>query len=132
MNLIYTILGTPLGWIIWAIYQVIHSYGWSLIIFTIILRLVQVPFAIKQQKSSARMGALQPKMAEINKGRRRIIRQKRQEELMKLQQEYGYNPMSGCLPMAIPFIILFGMIDVVYKPLTHRFTPIFRCNPASS
>ena len=118
MNLIYTILGTPLGWIIWAIYQVIHSYGWSLIIFTIILRLVQVPFAIKQQKSSARMGALQPKMAEINK-KYANNPQKRQEELMKLQQEYGYNPMSGCLPMAIPFIILFGMIDVVYKPLTH-------------
>lgn len=118
MNFIYEILGTPLGWIIWLIYQVIHNYGLAIIIFTLLLKLVLLPVAIKQQKSSAKMGALQPKMAEINKKYAKNP-QKRQEELMKLQQEFGYSPMKGCLPTLIQFAILFGIIDVVYKPLTH-------------
>lgn len=46
-------------------------------------------------------------------------KQKYQEELMKLYEQEGYNPMSGCLPMLIQFPILFGLIDVIYKPLTH-------------
>ena len=41
------------------------------------------------------------------------------EEMMKLYQEENYNPMSGCLPMAIQMPILFGLYDVIQRPLTH-------------
>lgn len=118
MNFIYELLGTPLGWIIWAIYQVISNYGVSLIIFTILLKLCMVPLSIKQQKSTAKMSAFQPLIQEINKKYAKNP-QKKNEELQKLYAEEGYSPMSGCLPMLLQFVVLFGILDVVYRPLTH-------------
>ena len=50
------ILGYPLGLIMRLLYNILHSYGWSLILFTLLVRLVLVPLSIKQQKSSAKMG----------------------------------------------------------------------------
>lgn len=44
---------------------------------------------------------------------------KQQEELMKLQEEYGYSPTAGCLPMVLNFVVIFGIIEVVYRPLTY-------------
>ncbi|MDE7228978.1 MAG: YidC/Oxa1 family membrane protein insertase [Oscillospiraceae bacterium] len=86
-------------------------------IFTLLVKLVLLPLSIKQQKSSARTAVFQPKVAEIQK-KYRNNPQKQQEELMKLQQ-MGYKPMAGCGTMLLSFLILFGVIDVVYKPLTH-------------
>ena len=112
------IFGTPLGWIMWLIYQVVHNYGIALIIFTVLTKAALFPLSIKQQKSSAKMAVFQPKMAEIQK-KYANNKQKQQEELMRLYEEHGYNPMSGCLPALIQFPILLGVIDVVYYPLTH-------------
>ncbi len=118
MSFIYEILGTPLGYIVWAIYQFIANYGIAIIIFTIILRLCLVPLAIKQQKSTAKMSAFQPLIQEINKKYAKNP-QKKNEELQKLYTEEGYSPMSGCLPTILQFVVLFGIIDVVYRPMTH-------------
>ena len=112
------IFGIPLGWIMWLIYKVVQNYGIALILFTVLTRVCLFPLSIKQQKSSAKMSVFQPKIAEIQK-KYANNQQKQQEELMKLYETHGYNPMSGCLPMLIQFPILFGIIDVVYYPLTH-------------
>jgi len=77
-----------------------------------------IPLTIKQQKNSVKMAALKPQMEEINakyKGNREKINQ----EMMALYQKEGYNPTAGCLPLLIQMPILFGLIDVVYRPLTH-------------
>lgn len=113
-----SILGYPLGWIMWALYQVIPNYAVALILFTLVTRLILLPFAIKQQKSTVKMISFKPKLDEIN-AKYANNKQKQQEEMLKLYQEEGYNPMSGCLPLLIQFPILFGLIDVIYKPLTH-------------
>lgn len=118
MAIISNLLGVPLGWIVWAIYQVVNNYGVAIIIFTVILRLLLFPISIKQQKSSIKMSAFQPMIQEINKKYAKNP-QKKNEELQKLYQEEGYNPMSGCLPTIIQFLVLFGILDVVYRPLTH-------------
>lgn len=112
------LLGTPLGWIMWLMYQVISNYGIILILFTILIKAALFPLSIKQQKSSAKMAVFQPKIAEIQK-KYANNKEKQQQEMMKLYEAHGYNPMSGCLPMLIQFPILFGIIDVVYNPLTH-------------
>lgn len=112
------IFGYPLGWIMWLLYTVIPNYGICLILFTVLVRALLFPLSIKQQKSSAKMSVFQPKMAEIQK-KYANNKQKQQEEMMKLYEEHGYNPMSGCLPLLIQFPILFGIIDVVYNPLKH-------------
>lgn len=111
-------LGGPLGWVMDLIYQVVQSYGWAIVLFTVLVRVVMLPFSIKQQKSTARMQAYQPMINEINK-KWANDKQKQQEELMRLQEEYGFSPTAGCLPMLLTMLVLFGVIDVVYKPLQH-------------
>ena len=112
------LFGYPLGWIMWLLYTVIPNYGICLILFTVMVRAILFPLSIKQQKSSAKMSVFQPKMAEIQK-KYANNKEKQQEEMMKLYQDHGYNPMSGCLPLLIQFPILIGIIDVVYNPLKH-------------
>lgn len=118
MQWLNVIFGYPLGWIMWLCYKVLPIYGIALILFTVITRAILVPFSIKQQKSMVKMQIFRPRMEEIQK-KYANNKEKMNEELMKLYQEEGYNPMSGCLPMLIQFPILFGLIDVIYKPMTH-------------
>lgn len=114
----FSFLGTPLGWIMKLIFSVIPNYGLVLIIFTILVRLVLFPLNVKQQKNSAKMALFNPKMQKLQKQYGKD-KQRYQEEMMKLYEEEGYNPMSSCLPMILQMIVLFGIIDVVYKPLKH-------------
>ena len=118
MNWLTNIIGVPLGWIMWLLYSVIQNYGIVLIVFTILVKALMFPLSVKQQKATAKMSVFQPKIQEIQKKYEKN-KEKQQEEMMKLYETHGYNPMSGCLPMLLPFIILFGLIDVIYRPLTH-------------
>ncbi len=118
MNFINELFGTPLGWVMWLLYKVIQNYGICLILFTVLIKAALFPLSIKQQKSSAKMAVFQPKMLEIQQ-KYANNKEKQQQELMKFYETHGYNPMSGCLPMFIQFPILFGIIDVVYRPLHH-------------
>ena len=61
------ILGIPLGWVMKFLYNILNSYGWALLVFTILTKLLMIPLSIKQQKSSAKMAAFQPEMREIQK-----------------------------------------------------------------
>lgn len=111
-------LGTPLGFIMKILYDLISNYGLSLVIFTLIIRLALFPLNVRQQKSSAKMALFQPKLQKLQKqyGKNKA---RYQEEMMKLYEEEGYNPMASCLPMLIQMLVLFGIIDVVYYPLKH-------------
>lgn len=118
MQWIYSIIGTPLGWIMWLCYKITSNYGIALLLFTLIVRGALLPFAFKQQKSSAKMMAIKPQMDELQK-KYANNREKQTEEMQKLYQKEGYNPLSGCLPMLIQMPILFGLIDVIYRPMKH-------------
>ena len=111
-------LGTPLGYVLQWMYDLFGSYGWALIVFTIVVRLCSFPLQIGQQKNTARMAAYKPMIDEIQKKYAKD-REKQNEELMRLQQEYGYNPTAGCLPMFVNFFVMFGVIEAVYYPLQH-------------
>lgn len=118
MGVISQIIGYPLGWIMWLIYQVCHNYAFSIIIFTLITKIIMFPLSVKTQKSTAAMQALQPKLEKLKKqyGKNQ---EKYNEETMKLYTEEGINPMASCWPMFIQFPILYGIFDVVYRPITH-------------
>ena len=118
MEWLYTIIGYPLGWIMWLAYKVIPNFGLALILFTLIIRVLMIPLSIKQQKSTVRMKMIQPKMAEIQK-KYANNREKMNQEMMDLYARENYSPTAGCLPMVIQLPILFGLIDVIYKPMTH-------------
>lgn len=118
MNFITKLFGYPLGIIMWVIYSIIPNYGIALFVFTIITRLALFPVSLNQQKSSARMQMLQPEIKKIQE-KYSGDNQRMNEEIQKLYDKEGYNPTSGCLPMILQFAILFGLIDVIYRPLTH-------------
>lgn len=101
----------------WACYLLVKNFGVAIILFTIIIRLITLPLNIKQQKDMARSSVFAPKVKEIQTKYKKD-QQKMQEELAKLQKQ-GYNPTGGCLPTVITMLILFGVIDVVYRPMTH-------------
>ena len=118
MNPLY-ILGWPLGYVMEWIYKLIPNYGWDIILFTLLITLVKIPLQLNQQKSMTRMSAYQPLVADIQK-KYRDKPDKQQEELMKLQEQ-GYKPTAGCMPMLVNFLVMFGVIEVVYRPLQRIF-----------
>ncbi|MGN1089389.1 MAG: YidC/Oxa1 family membrane protein insertase, partial [Huintestinicola sp.] len=118
MNFISHLIGIPLGYIMWAIFSVIKNYSIAIAVFTVLIRLVLVPISVKQQKSTASMAAIQPKLDKIKKQYANNPN-KVQEEQMKLYTEENINPMASCMPMIFQLIFLYGVFDVVYRPLTH-------------
>ncbi len=118
IQFLYSLIGTPLGYVLYFIYQLgIKNVGLAIILFTFIVKLAMLPLSIKQQKNSAKSAIFAPKVREIQQ-KYKNNQEKQQQELTKLQQQ-GYNPMSGCGSMLLTFLLLFGVLDVVYRPLTH-------------
>ena len=112
------IIGMPLGYIMYWCFLLVKDYGVALILFTLLTKLLLLPLAVKQQKNTAHMAAFSPKLEKLKK-KHGTNKEKYNEEMMKLYSEEGVNPMASCLPLLIQMPILFGLIDVVYRPLTH-------------
>ncbi len=91
--------------------------GIAILIFTLVIKLAMLPIYIKQQKNTAKSAIFAPKVREIQQ-KYKNNQQKQQEELQKLQQQ-GYNPMGGCGSMILTMLLLFGVLDVVYRPMAH-------------
>ena len=119
MNFFY-ILSGPLGYVMEWIYKLLPSYGWDIIIFTLLINIVKIPLQLSQQKSMAKMSAFQPMLQEIQT-KYKDKPEKQQEELMKLQQDFGYKPTAGCMPMLLTMLVLFGFLGVVYYPVHYIF-----------
>ena len=119
MNFFY-ILSGPLGYVMEWIYKLLPSYGWDIIIFTLLINIVKIPLQLSQQKSMAKMSAFQPMLLDIQ-NKYKDKPEKQQEEMLKLQQDFGYNPTAGCIPMLLNFLVMFGVIGVVYNPLQRIF-----------
>lgn len=117
-----SLIATPLGYILYFCYIIVKNYGIALILFTLVTKLILFPLSVKQQKNSAKMAKFQPKMEQLKK-KYGNNQEKLNEEMMKLYSEENYNPMGSCLPLIITMVVLFGLIDVVYKPLTHVIKP---------
>ncbi len=114
------IITQPMGQLLDYIYNnlAFKSYGIAIIIFTIIIRVILLPLMVKQYHSMSRIQELNPKIQEIQK-RYKNDKEKLNQELMKIYQENNVNPASGCLPLLIQLPILFGLWQVISKPLTY-------------
>lgn len=100
-----------LKWCLESIQKLVKNWGLSIIILTILLKLLMFPLSKKQSMGTLKMQALQPKMQVIQE-KYKGDQQKLQAETAKLYSEAGYNPMSGCLPMVFQFLILFAMYNL--------------------
>ena len=111
-------IGNFLGIILSFIVNIVNDYAWSIIIFTILVRLCLLPLMVKQIKSTKAMQDIQPKMKEIQE-KYKNKPEKQQEELMKIYQEAKINPLAGCLPLLIQMPILIGLFRVLQDPVAH-------------
>src|ERR1051326_8356713 len=104
-----------IGWLLARIYDVIPNYGLSIIALTVLTRVVLLPLGIKQIRSMQNMQAIQPKVKQIQQ-KYKGNRQKQNEEVMKVYQEAGVNPLSGCGPMPLQRPILVPFYSVLRSP----------------
>ena len=95
--------------LLYQLAQLVGDWGLAICIVTVIIRLLLFPVQQKQLKSTFGMQELQPKIKALQE-KYADDQQRLSEEMMKLYQEVGFNPLAGCLPMLIQmpiFIILF-------------------------
>lgn len=118
MNGLINLIAAPLGLLMKWIYHLVNNYGIAIILFTFITKLILFPISYKQQKSSARMQLLNPKIKKLQE-RYKDKPEKLQMEQMQLYQDENINPYSSCLTAFIPLILLWGVLAVVYKPMTY-------------
>ena len=104
-----------LGWLVSQIYELIPNYGVTIILLTVLIRVVLLPLGIKQVRSMQHMQIIQPKVKQIQQ-KYKQNKQKQQEETMKLYKEFGVNPFSGCWPVLLQFPILIAMYSVLRYP----------------
>ena len=103
----------------WLNDNLIHNYGWSIVVITVVINVLLLPLRLTSMKSQKKMQALQPQIAAINaKYKGLSLRDPRKaqqnQEVMELYKSAGANPMSGCLPMFVQLPILYAF----YKVLT--------------
>ncbi len=99
------------------------KYVFGLFLFAIVVEIIMLPFGIKQQKNSIKQAQMRPKeMAIRNKYKGRTdqaTQQKMAQEIQKMYQEEGFNPMGGCLPLLIQLPIILALYQIVIDPLRY-------------
>lgn len=108
-----------LGALIRLIYDIVgQNYGLSIIIFTILTKIILFPITYKQSKAMDEMNKVAPLEKEIRE-KYKGNKEKMSEELMELYSKHKINPMGGCLPLLIQIPIIFAMFYIVRQPLTY-------------
>lgn len=116
---IFNFIGSLLGYVLYFCFMIVRNYAWAIVLFTIIVKAVLFPTAIKQQRSMAKNARMAAKQRELQE-KYGNDKMKLNEEMQKLYQKEGTSPTSGCLTtMALPMILLFGIYYSVINPLTN-------------
>ncbi len=118
MDVINTIIGIPLGYIMWLCYELVKNYGVAILLFALLTKALMFPLNIWVQKNSIKMVKLQPRINEIAAscvGSRDTVAEKQ----LALYKQENYKPLAGTIPLLIQIPIILGLIAVVYNPLQH-------------
>ena len=91
-----------------AMHGFINNYALTIILFTIVIKLVVMPLNLKSRRSTMRMSSVQPKMAELQE-KYKDDQEKLNQKMQELYRKEGVSPLGGCLPMIISMVILFAM-----------------------
>jgi len=119
LEFINTVLGTPLGYIVFLAYRLTENYGLAILIFAVIVRLaVLFPINIIAHKNSIRLLSLQPGLSII---KRRYAGDKEQlnEAQYNLFKEERYSPFVGLIPLFAQLFLIIGIMQVVLNPMRH-------------
>lgn len=118
MNFISNLLGWLFGWPMWGIYHVVHHYGISIIVFTILMKSLLSLFQIHAIKNRGIDRYVKQRVSEIKK---EYVHdgKKMEEEILKVYTEHKTSPLSRIIPLFIQIPMLYGLLNVFYNPLKH-------------
>jgi len=116
------ILAKPLLYLLRFFNNFIHNYGVSIIILTIIVKILFWPLTHKSYKSMKEMQKLQPRMAKIRE-KYKDNKEQLNKEMMGLYKTYKVNPMGGCLPMIIQIPVFFALFRILGSAIELRHAP---------
>jgi YidC/Oxa1 family membrane protein insertase len=103
---LHAILAVPFG------YNSGWSWALSIIVLVVLMRLILVPLFVKQMHSQRKMASLAPQVAALRK-KYKNDKQTMNQEVMKLYQENGANPLAGCLPLVVQLPVFFALFSVL-------------------
>lgn len=122
MDKISNILAVPFGWVLGFLYDCGIGYIISMVILTLIVRIILLPSSVKQQKNSAKQLRLQPKVNKIRAkyaGGDREAQMKISQETQELYKKEGFSATaSGCLPLLLQFPVMMGLYGAIYAPIS--------------
>jgi YidC/Oxa1 family membrane protein insertase len=113
-----TLVVQPISWLLRTLYDLTSSYGLAIILFTLLMKFVFLPFSMKSKKSAIAVQRFTPKLKELE-AKYKNDKEKYNQELQKLYQKEKVNPLSGCLWSLLPFPVMIALYDVVRRPLTN-------------
>jgi YidC/Oxa1 family membrane protein insertase len=111
----FNIFSSAMLFLLDGIKGLLGSYGWSIIVVTVLIRVVLWPVNSAQTRSMKKMQALQPKFKAVQE-RYKENPQQLQQEMMKLYAEHKFNPLAGCLPMLVQLPIFIGLYSALSSP----------------
>jgi len=120
MEILESIIGYPLGFVMNLCYKIFSDYGIAIIVFTLITKFILLPLSVWVQKNSIKMVQMQPAINRIKSkffGDADTIA----DEESKLYKEYKYNPLASIIPLAIQILLLMGVVAVIYNPFEYLF-----------
>ncbi len=116
-------LAHVITWAVLAMHRILAvGYGWILILFGVLVRLLLWPLNAKAMRSQLKNMELQPRIKEIQE-KYKNEPEKLQKEMLRLYKEEGFNPLGGCLPMLIPFPVLITLYYVFQATIEFRGVP---------
>jgi membrane protein insertase, YidC/Oxa1 family, C-terminal domain len=118
MSAIFSIFAVPFGHVMRYIYQFVGSYGLSIILFSLLAKLLMMPVSLKQKRSMMKTQAIQPKIQALQKQYGKD-QQRLNQELQDLYAREDVSPMGGCGTALITMPIMLGLYYVISTPLTY-------------
>lgn len=107
----------PFASLLISFYDLTGSYGWAILLFGLVVKLIMLPFQAKSTHASMRQSMLQPRQKDLER-KYGNDKNKYSEELNKLYKDAKVNPLSGCLWSLLPFPILIALYALVRQPLS--------------
>ena len=111
-------MARPLSVLLSFLYEFIQNYGITILVFTLIVKVLLYPLHAKQVKSSVKMSEMQPKLKELQK-KYANNKQELNVKMMELYRQEKFNPASGCLPALIQMPIIFGLFALLRNPMLY-------------
>ena len=118
-------IGRPLLWLLLQFQKVVGNWGIAIILLTVMVKLVTLPFVTKSMRSMKTMSLLAPQLKGLNE-KYKGDKQRIQMETMALYKQYGVNPLTGCLPMFLQmpiWIALYRMLSNAGELYQQPFIP---------